>query len=40
MIGWGTKVDGETVMRWMKALLGVRSEEQKRLLGMLPSSGR
>jgi len=38
MIGWGTNVNWETVMRWMQDLLGGGSQEHGRLLAMLPSS--
>lgn len=40
IVGWGTEVDGETVLRWIDELLGADSAQHERLIELLgpPSS--
>jgi hypothetical protein len=39
IVGWGTEVDRETVLRWIGELLGADSAQHERLVGLLSPAG-
>ena len=38
IVGWGTKVEGASVLRWTDELLGADSDQHERLVGLLGPS--
>ena len=39
IVGWGTKVEGASVLRWIDELLGADSAQHERLAGAAPPTG-
>ena len=39
IVGWGTEVEGESVLRWIDKLLGAESAQHERLVDLLAPSG-